>query len=64
MFCLILTNLTFTSFGCHGNQGVNPGDMAVFKFIEGIWLNFVLVSTKSIWTLVIIIAKHIYKILC
>ena len=32
-------------------------------FIEGIRLNFVIVSIKSIWTLVNIIAMHNYKIL-
>ena len=31
MFCLLLTNPTFNSFGCHGNQGVNTGDMAVLE---------------------------------
>ena len=35
-----------------------------WKFIEGIRLNFVLVSTKSIWALVNMIAMHFYKILC
>ena len=36
----------------------------LFWKFEGIMLIFVLVSTKSIWTLVIIIVMHIYKILC
>ena len=29
MFCFLWTNLTFNCLGCHGNQGVNPGDVAV-----------------------------------
>ena len=33
-------------------------------FIEGIRLDLVLVFTKSIWTLVNIIAMNFYKILC
>ena len=35
-----------------------------WTFIEVIRLNLVLVSTKLIWTLVNIIAMHIYKIFC
>ena len=35
-----------------------------WKFIEGIRLNFVLVFTKSIWTLVNVIAMHFYEVLC
>ena len=31
MFCLLLTNPPSNSFGCHVNQGVNPGNMAVLE---------------------------------
>ena len=64
MFCVLVTNPMSNYFGCQGNQGVNPCNMVVWKFVEGIRLNFVLVSTKLIWTLVNMIAMHFYKILC
>ena len=31
MFCHLLTNQKFNSFGCHGSQSVNPCIMAVLE---------------------------------